>query len=392
MEVGSQQWQPDSWCRYPATHQPLYRDNQRLRDISQIIANYPPLIPFTEIRHLQSQLLEVVAGRSFILQGGGCAELFTDCRADKITAEIALLELMAERIAEHSGQLIVKIGRIAGQYAKARSQNFEVIDGHEVVTFRGDNINSRHPRQRTTDPLRLQQGYLHAAATMNFIRSQQRRPFYISHEGLVLTYEQAMTRKVAGRYYNGGAHLLWIGDRTRDATQAHVEYCRGIANPIAIKLGPSAQVSEVLATLHLLNPTNELAKIMLICRFGVEAVFRCLPKFIETINDQQLNVIWSVDPMHGNTRRLGPSMIKTRLFSDIAQELTDTITIHRRYNSRLQGVHLELTSEPVTECLGGPQQLTEKNLTDNYRTACDPRLNYQQSLEIADQLAAALSY
>ena len=391
MEVGSQQWQLDSWRRYPASHQPLYRDSQQLKDISRIIANYPPLIPFTEIQRLQTQLLEVVAGRSFILQGGGCAELFADCRADKITAELTLLDLMAERIAEHSGQSIIKIGRIAGQYAKARSQTFEVVDGHEVVTFRGDNINSRHPHQRTTDPVRLQQGYLHAAATMNFIRCQQQE-FYISHEGLVLTYEQAMTRKVADSYYNSGAHLLWIGDRTRNARQAHVEYCRGIANPIAIKLGPTAQVSEVLATLHLLNPSNEIAKIMLICRFGVEAVSRCLPKFIEAINDQQLNVIWSVDPMHGNTRRLGPSMLKTRLCSDIAQELTDTIAIHRRYDKRLQGVHLELTSEAVTECLGGSQQLTEKNLTDNYLSACDPRLNYRQSLEIADQLATALNY
>ena len=390
MEVNAQQWQPDSWRRYPVTHQPPYRDNQQLKDISRIIANYPPLIPFTEIQRLQTQLLEVVAGRAFILQGGGCAELFTDCRADKITAELALLKQMAECIATHSGQSVITIGRIAGQYAKARSQSFEIVDGHKVITFRGDNINSRHPQQRTTDPVRLQQGYLHAAATMNFIRAQQQN-FYISHEGLVLTYEQAMTRKVSSGYYNGGAHLLWIGDRTRDAKQGHVEYCRGIANPIAIKLGPTATPPKLLQILNLLNPTNDRAKIVLICRFGVDGVSHCLPKFIKTVNDHQLNVIWSVDPMHGNTRRLGSSMLlKTRLFSDIAQEIADSITIHRQYNSRLQGIHLELTSEPVTECLGGSQQLTEKNLADNYRTACDPRLNYQQSLEIANQLATAL--
>ena len=389
MEVGSQQWQPDSWRGYPATHQPSYRDDQQLKNISRIIANYPPLIPFAEIQRLQAQLFEVVAGRAFILQGGGCAELFDDCRADKITAELTLLKRMAECIVKDSGQSVITIGRIAGQYAKARSQSYEIVDGREIVTFRGDNINSRHPHQRTTDPVRLQQGYLHAAATMNFIRCQQQE-LYISHEGLVLAYVQAMTRRVAQSYYNGGAHLLWIGDRTRDATQAHVEYCRGIANPIAIKLGPTAQISEVLSTLQLLNPTNNIAKIVLICRFGVDAVSSCLPKFIKAINDHRLNVIWSVDPMHGNTRRLGSSMIKTRMFSDIAQELTDNIAIHHRHNSRLQGVHLELTSEPVTECLGGSQQLTEENLTDNYRTACDPRLNYQQSLEIAELLAKNL--
>ena len=391
MEVGTQQWQPDSWRGYPVTHQPRYRDNQQLEDISRLIANYPPLLPFIEIQRLQSQLLEVVAGRAFILQGGGCAELFTDCRADKITAELTLLKQMADCIAEHSGQSVITIGRIAGQYAKARSQSFEVIDGQRVATFRGDNINSRHPQRRTTNPIRLQQGYLHAAATMNFIRSQQDN-FYISHEGLVLSYEQAMTRRVAGGYYNGGAHLLWIGDRTRDLRQGHVEYCRGIANPIAIKLGPTAQPSEMLQLLPLLNPTNKVAKIVLICRFGVNKVSHCLPKFIKTINDHQLNVIWSVDPMHGNTRRLGRSMLKTRLFSEINQEIAETIAIHRHYNGRLQGVHLELTSEPVTECLGGSQQLTEKNLTDNYRTACDPRLNYHQSLEVADYLATALNF
>lgn len=389
MEVDTQQWQPDSWREYPATHQPQYQDDHQLKTIARIIGNYPPLVTFVEIQQLHNQLLEVVAGQTFILQGGDCAELFTDCRADKITAELALLRQMAECIAVHSGQSVITIGRIAGQYAKARSQSVEIVDGHEVITFRGDNINSRHPQQRTTDPVRLQQGYFHAAATMNFIRAQQQN-FYISHEGLVLSYEQAMTRKVTNGYYNGGAHLLWIGDRTRAVTQAHVEYCRGIANPIAIKLGPTAQPSELLQILRLLNPANEMAKIVLICRFGVDAVSRCLPKFIKTVKDQQLNVIWSVDPMHGNTRRLGSSMLKTRLFSDIAQEIADSITIHRRYNSRLQGVHLELTSDPVTECLDGSQKLTEENLADNYRTACDPRLNYQQSLKIADQLAKSL--
>lgn len=387
MEVSSRQWQPDSWRHYPVTHQPFYRDSQHLQDVSQTIANYPSLIPFTEVQRLRAQLLEVVAGQSFILQGGNCAELFADCRADKITAELTLLKQMAECIATHSGQSVITIGRIAGQYAKARSKNSEIVDGHEVVTFRGDNVNGHHPQQRTADPTRLQQGYLHAAATMNFIRSQQ-QDIYTSHEGLVLVYEQAMTRQVVQGYYNGGAHLLWIGDRTRGARQAHVEYCRGIANPIAIKLGPTAQISEVLQTLRLLNPDNEPAKILLICRFGVEAVSQCLPKFIKALNDHQLNVIWSVDPMHGNTRRLGSPPLKTRLFSDIVQEIDDNINIHHQHNSRLQGIHLELTSEPVTECLGGPQNVT--NLTDNYRTACDPRLNYQQSLAIANHLAGLL--
>ena len=386
-------WQSDSWQKLAAKQQPVYEDETQLAAVLHRLRQYPPLVSVAEITQLQTKLEEVGRGQAFILQGGACAERFADCRPQKITAELDLMQKMSACI-QHGGKMqVVQIGRIAGQYAKPRSRIYdEILSGGKIPVFRGDIVNSiaADATSRKADPKRLEQGYFHAATTLNFMRSLG-SDLFTSHEGLVLVYEQAMTRYQDTRYHNLGAHMLWIGDRTRQRDHAHVEYCRGIANPIGIKAGPLAEAEELAELVQVLNTTTSKNKIVLITRFGKDRVAECLPTLIETCKKNKKleeSIVWIVDPMHGNTR-LTTTGMKTRSCTDIVAELQASFAIHKDYHNILGGVHLELSGDRVTECLGG--QLTENDLKHNYASVCDPRLNPDQSLEIAAVIADCLA-
>lgn len=385
-------WQLDSWQGFEAKQQPIYADKIRLAEVLHRIGQYPPLVSGTEIACLQARLGEVGRGQAFILQGGDCAERFTDCHPQKIMAKLDLMRRMSACIQRRGKIKIVGIGRIAGQYAKPRSRVYDkTAAGDKIPVFRGDTVNSPNAdaMSRRPDPERLERGYFHAAMTLNFMRSLG-SDLFTSHEGLVLVYEQAMTRCHAARYYNLGAHMLWIGDRTRQRDHAHVEYCRGIANPIGIKIGPMAEAEELAEIVRILNPTAVENKIVLITRFGRDRVADCLPALIEICRKNknlEESVVWIVDPMHGNTR-VTAAGLKTRSCVDIIAELRTSFAIHKDYCNTLGGVHLELTGDRVTECVGG--QVTEDSLEHDYDTVCDPRLNPEQSLEIAAVIADCL--
>ena len=433
-------WSPDSWRSFPIVQQPQYANQAAVDGVLKTMRDYPPLVFVGEVDKLKTQLAEAAKGKRFLLQGGDCAERFQDCTPESITSKIKILLQMSVVLSYGGRKPIVRVGRIAGQYAKPRSSNTEIVDGKEIPVFRGDNINSfeADPLGRIPDPERLLRSYHTASMTLNYVRaminggfadlhhpeawdlsfvkkSQQHEKykkivaniqdavefmgtfgglqkerlsqvdFFTSHEGLLLGFEEAMTRHVTttGRYYNLGAHMLWIGDRTRQLDHAHIEYFRGISNPIGIKWGPTADPEEMVEVIDALNPLNEEGRIVIITRFGDGKVEEHLPKAIEAVRKAKLKVLWSSDPMHGNVIKTNDG-IKTRNFDSILNELRSCFEVHRSLDSHLGGVHFELTGENVTECTGGAEGITPKDLMGaGYETFCDPRLNYSQSLEMA---------
>ena len=437
-------WTPRSWRTKPIQQQPRYRDEQALETVLAKVRSYPPLIFVGEVTKLKKQIAAAAAGERFLLQGGDCAERFVDCTPEAITSKIKILLQMSVVLSYGARQPVTRVGRIAGQYAKPRSSELETVDGTEMPAFRGDNINSfdADPTARQPDPGRLLQSYHTASMTLNYIRamiaggfadlhhpenwdlrfmshSRQRAryesvvenvrdaiafmnsfgglvedkvgsiDFFTSHEGLLLGFEEAMTRTVEGRHYNLGAHILWIGDRTRQLGGAHIEYFRGIENPVGIKWGPAADVEEMIEIVHTLNPSNEAGRITLITRFGHDQVKSCLPKAVKAVKKAGLNVLWSSDPMHGNVIKTKDGT-KTRDFDAILSELTQCFATHKDLGSHLGGVHFELTGEDVTECTGGSEGIQESDLSRSYETFCDPRLNYSQSLEMAFVISSIL--
>lgn len=444
--TGREPWTPTSWRAKPIKQQPTYGNQAEYLDVLGVIRSYPPLVFVGEVENLKRQLADAAEGKRFLLQGGDCAERFQDCTPDAITSKLNILLQMSVVLCYGARQPVVRVGRIAGQYAKPRSTDMETIDGKTLPVFRGDNINSFENDQsgRQPDPRRLLQGYHVASLTLNYVRalitggfadlhhpenwnlafvrkSAQREryqqvvanirdavafmesvggvreeslgsiDFFTSHEALLLGFEEAMTRHVVhkDRYYNLGAHMLWIGDRTRELTGAHVEYCRGIGNPLGVKWGPTADPKELVELLQALNPTNERGRLTIITRFGHDKVKTALPLAIEAVRKAGLNVLWSSDPMHGNVIKTKDN-IKTRNFDSILSELRHCFAIHQEMGSRLGGVHFELTGDDVTECTGGAEGLSEADLARNYETFCDPRLNYSQSLEMAFVISSIL--
>lgn len=442
-----QDWQPDSWQRRPARQQPEYPDPAALESVLRQLRQLPPLVSSYEIENLKSQLAAAARGERFLLQGGDCSETFADCESSIIAAKLKILLQMSLLIVHDARIPVIRVGRFAGQYAKPRSADTEIRNGRALPVYRGDLVNRPNfdPRDRTPDPELLLRGYERAGLTINFIRALidggfadlhhpenwtlsfaratpvaeayqervravadaigfietltggvpipqlQRVDFFTSHEGLHLSYEQALTRQVPRRpgWYNLGTHFPWIGNRTRDPDGAHVEYFRGIRNPVAVKIGAPITPDELLALCERLDPHQEPGRLALITRFGADEVVSGLPPLIETLQKRGRRVLWVCDPMHGNTE-ITPAGVKTRRFERILRELELTAQILQDAGLPLGGVHFELSGEDVTECIGGACGLTEADLTRAYRSPVDPRLNYEQSLEMALHLARLL--
>ncbi len=436
-------WTPSSWRHKPVTQQPHYPDPEALEAAERALADLPPLVTSWEVERLKAQLAEAAMRKRFLLQGGACAESFSDCRADVLTNTLKILLQMSLVLTYGLRRRIIRVGRFAGQYAKPRSADSETRDGVTLPSYRGDLVNdiAFTPEGRTPDPQRLLRGYERSALTLNFIRSlveggfaDLRHPeywdldfvnhssrageyqkivesigdslrfmetlagedlgeisrvdFFTSHEGLHLAYEQAQTRQVPHRsgWYNLNTHFPWIGMRTADPGGAHVEYFRGIRNPIAIKIGPAMTREWLLDLLDVLDPEREPGRITLIHRMGAGRIAAVLPPLIEAVRSAGRTVVWSCDPMHGNTEKL-PNGVKTRRFETILSELEQAFDIHHELDSFLGGVHLELTGENVTECTGGARGLNEADLGRAYKSQVDPRLNYEQALETAMLIA-----
>ena len=442
-------WTPDSWRAKPAKHIPEdYPDPAALAAVEDELKNYPPLVFAGEARTLKTRLGAVSRGEAFLLQGGDCAESFKEFHPNNIRDTFRVLLQMAVALTYGAAMPVVKVGRIAGQFGKPRSSPVETISDVTLPSYRGDNINGMDftPESRAPDPQRLLKAYGQAAATLNLLRAfskggyadlrnvhrwtleffegaaQTERyeeladkitdamnfmdacgitqggskaltevEFYTSHEALLLGYEQSMTRQdsTSGDWYDTSAHMVWIGDRTRQPDGAHVEFCRGIKNPIGVKCGPSLDPDELIELLDILNPENEAGRIVLISRFGAGKVGDGLPRLVKRVNDEGRAVVWSSDPMHGNTYKAS-SGYKTRLVDDVLSEVTQFFEICRAEGAYPGGVHFEMTGQDVTECVGGGQAITEEDLSDRYHTHCDPRLNATQALELAFTLAEKL--
>jgi 3-deoxy-7-phosphoheptulonate synthase len=428
-----------------------YPDAAAVESAVAKLRSLPPLVTSWEIERLKAMLAEAEEGKRFVLQGGDCAETLSDCRPASITNKLKILLQMSLVLVHGLKKPVVRIGRFAGQYAKPRSSPTETRDGVTLPSYFGDLVNSAEftAEARRPDPRMMLRGYQHAAMTLNFIRSLveggfadlhhpeywdlsffghaslspalraeyermtrnladglrfmealgeqrveelSRVEFFTSHEGLNLLYESAQTRRVPRRegFYNLTAHLPWIGDRTRDAGGAHVEFFRGIENPVAVKLGESASGEQAAALARVINPANEPGKLVFVTRLGATHVAAKLPALVRGVARSGARVLWVCDPMHGNTTTTA-SGLKTRSFDAILAELEGTIDVHEHEGSRLGGVHFELTGDDVTECIGGAAGVTEANLSTNYASACDPRLNYQQSLELAFLLSRRLT-
>merc|ERR1711933_713409 len=416
-------WQPSSWRGKPALQMAEWEDKALADSVLGKLGSLPPLVQPREADRLKELLAAAGRGERFLVQGGDCAERFIDCAADRLEAQVKLI-LQMGMVTEHiTGKPAVCICRIAGQYGKPRSKPTEVVEGvGEVMSFKGENINGFDLKDRKWNPERLLQGYFHSAATLNFLRAytvsadpmelcniklsalqsspkietkyslQAARPeFFTAHEAMQLDLEEALTRPVGDRYYNLSAHLLWIGDRTRQLDNAHVEYFRGISNPIGCKIGPSMKAEELQELVKVLNPNKEEGRLTLITRYGAGKVEDMLPMHIEAVKATGVPVVWQCDAVHGNGIVAKSNNMKTRHMDDIVAEIVQCITVHRRCGSILGGIHVEATGqETVTECLGGSVGLTEDMLRLNYETSCDPRLNYAQSIEMACKVAEAI--
>ena len=441
-------WTPDSWRSKPIVQVPDYPDPAVLADVESRLATFPPLVFAGEARDLKKALAQVAAGRGFLLQGGDCAGSFLEHRADNIRDFFRVFLQMAVVLTYAGGQPVVKVGRIAGQFAKPRSSPSEKKGDLELPSYRGDIINGAEftPAARIPDPNRQLEAYRQSAATLNLIRAfamggyadldrvhqwmlgfvkdspQSSRyqaladrisetlrfmracgvtsettpqlrttSFYTSHEALLLGYEQALTRNdsTTGEWYATSGHMIWIGDRTRQPDHAHVEYCRGIRNPIGLKCGPSLEPDGLLRLIETLNPKDEPGRLTLICRFGADKVEKHLPALIRAVKKSGRTVVWSCDPMHGNTITAA-SGFKTRPFDRILREVQAFFEVHRGEGTHGGGIHIEMTGQNVTECTGGAAAISDSDLSDRYHTHCDPRLNADQSLELAFLVAERL--
>ncbi len=437
-------WNKSSWHNHTALQQPNWPDKDKLQEVLQTISCLPPLVFAGEIRDLKAQLAKASRGEAFLLQGGDCSEEFARCTAPNIRETLKVLLQMAVILTYAGGKPVVKVGRIAGQYAKPRSSDTEMVNGVEVASYRGDMANAIEPtvEARTPDPQRLLQGYNMSAATLNLLRAftrggfgslhrvhawnqefvkqspmgrsyerlakqisqtlkfmeiigistdtpqMKQAQFFTSHEALFLGYEEALTREdsTGGGWYDCSGHMLWIGDRTRQIDGAHIEFLRGVLNPLGMKVGPKHDIDDILAILNRLNPENEPGRMTLITRFGAKGIEKYMPPLIRAIKKEGMSVVWSCDPMHANIRKAETGH-KTRSFDDILSELRCFFELHWAEGTVPGGVHFELTGDNVTECTGGARQLADAQLGDNYLTTCDPRLNAEQSLEMAFQIA-----
>jgi len=436
-------WTPESWRRRPATQQPTYADPEALERAVAELAALPPLVTSWEIESLKKQLADAAAGRAFLLQGGDCAETLADCTSAAIAAKLKILLQMSLVLVWGLRTRVIRVGRFGGQYAKPRSADFEEQGGARLPSYRGDLINRAgfSRAEREPDPQLLLRGYERSALTINFIRAlidggfadlhhpeywdlgfvehspraaeyrrlvegigeslrfvetlagrpvagMNRIDFYTSHEGLHLLYEQAQTRRVPHRrgWYNLATHFPWIGMRTADPAGAHVEYFRGLANPIGVKVGPATTPDQLARLLDVLHPEDEPGRLALIHRFGAGGIEAGLPPLVETVQRSGKTVLWVCDPMHGNTVTTAAG-IKTRRFDHILDELERAFDLHESLGTRLGGVHFELTGEDVTECVGGARGLSDGELARAYRSTVDPRLNYEQALEMALAIA-----
>ena len=444
----AQTWSPQSWRSKPIRQAPVYPDPAALEAVEAKLKTHPPLVFAGEARNLMAGLAQVAEGKAFLLQGGDCAESFAEFHPDNIRDMFRVLLQMAIVLTYAAGVPVVKVGRIAGQFAKPRSDDFETRDGVTLPSYRGDNINGGEftVEARTPDPKRLLEATAQSAATLNLLRAfasggyadlhnvhrwmlgfiagspageqykglaarisetlefmaacgitpdsvpqLRTTEFYTSHEALLLNFEQAMTRvnSTSGDWYDTSAHMLWIGDRTRNLDGAHVEFMRGIKNPIGLKCGPSLPEDELLKLIDVLNPENKPGRLTLIARFGSDKVADKLPPLIRAVQREGKKVVWSCDPMHGNTIKL-QSGYKTRPVDRILEEVRTFFAVHRAEGTHAGGVHFEMTGQDVTECLGGAQAIKEIDLYDRYQTACDPRLNASQALELAFLIAEGI--
>jgi len=425
------------WTSKNILQQPDWQDKILLNNILEQIKEYPNLVFIQEINNLKEDLLLAATGKKFIIQGGDCAETFSDFSESAIKNKIKIILQMSAIIQYSSTLDVITIGRIAGQFAKPRSNHSEIREGVNLPSYRGDAINDLNfnYKDRKANPKRLLRAYHQSAATMNLIRrlmmegftdfnnikswklsfleqsasvkkynsivnkikealkfarlanlgkSEMQKKFFISHEALLLNYEESFLNFSVNenKYYNCSSHMLWIGDRTRNLKDAHVEFASHLINPIGIKIGPSIDLEEIIPLCKKINPKNKLNKIILIIRLGLKEIDKILPKLIHKIKANNLNVVWMCDPMHGNTITLDNG-IKTRDFNTIKEELESFFMIHNSEGTIPAGVHVELTGEDVTECLGGMNKIKNSDLESYYNTACDPRLNYEQSLELA---------
>ncbi len=441
-------WSPTSWREKPILQQPTYPNKEELNRVLSELKNYPPLVFAGEARSLKSQLGNVAEGRAFLLQGGDCAESFSEFHADNIRDTFKALMQMAVVMTYAGGLPVVKVGRLGGQFAKPRSSDTETLDGVTLDSYRGDIINGVEFTKdaRVPDPERMIKAYNQAAATQNLLRAfasggladlhqvhkwtldfahqsevskkyeklaedienslrfmeacgitsrtyrtLRETDFYTSHEALLLPYEEAFTRKdsITGDWYDTSAHMLWIGDRTRQLDGAHVEFLRGVKNPIGVKAGPTMDPDDLVRLVQTLNPENEAGRLNIIVRMGANKVGEGLPKLIRAIEREGMKVVWSCDPMHGNTIK-SSNNYKTRPVDAILTEMKQFFQVHRAEGTFAGGVHLEMTGKNVTECIGGSFTVTEEDLSSRYHTHCDPRLNADQSLELAFLIADTL--
>lgn len=448
-------WSPKSWRQYKASQLPKYKDEKKLAEVEARLAGYPPLVFAGEARRLKSLLADVSEGKAFLLQGGDCAESFSEFNANTIRDGFRILLQMAVILTYGAKKPIVKIGRVAGQFAKPRSNDLEVRGEESLPSYRGDIINGFNfdPESREPDPGRMERAYVQAAATLNLLRafskggfadlrqvhawnldfakrstaqgalyegiakrldetlafmeacgiSTANTPqireveFYTSHEALLLPYEQALTRRDSttarpedgyeGDWYDCSGHMLWIGDRTRQLDGAHVEFLRGVKNPIGLKCGPTSKTDELLKLIDILNPDNQAGRLTLISRMGADKIEEHLPRLVQAVRREGKKVVWCCDPMHGNTVTASNGY-KTRAFGNILSEVHKFFAVHKSQGTIAGGVHFELTGKDVVECTGGDQAINESQLAEGlYETLCDPRLNASQALELAFQLS-----
>jgi len=444
----SKNWTPDSWRSKPILQVPDYPDHDKLSEVEETLSAFPPLVFAGEARRLKRDLAKVANGEAFLLQGGDCAESFREFHPDNIRDTFRVLLQMAVVLTFGAALPVVKVGRLAGQFAKPRSAPTETIDGVELPSYRGDIINSIdfEEAKRQPDPERMIRAYNQSASTLNLLRAfaqggfanlhrvhqwnmgfvadsplgeryqdladrldealefmaacgltSESAPqlaetdFFTSHEALLLPYEQAMTRvdSLTGDWYDTSAHLLWAGDRTRQLENAHLEFLSGIANPIASKVGPTTEPDGLIKLIDILNPDNEPGRLTLISRMGAGNVEDHLPQLVRRVKEEGRIVVWSCDPMHGNTVKSGNGY-KTRPFDHVLQEVSEFFAVHRNEGTYAGGVHFEMTGQDVTECVGGANLITEADLSSRYHTHCDPRLNGKQALELAFAVADGL--
>lgn len=435
------QWSRDSWRKKPIKQHPIYKDSKHLQEVESTLAGYPPLVFAGEARKLKEQLAKVCRGEAFLLQGGDCAESFSQFNAINIRDLFKVIVQMSAILTFGASCPVVKIGRMAGQFAKPRSSDFEEVNGVSLPSYRGDLINGVEfsEEAREPDPNRILQGYNQSAATLNLLRAfaqggfadlnqvhkwnlsfvknntfgkkyeeiadritqalhfmkacgidSQSLPtlreteFYTSHEALLLHYEEPLCRQdsLTGQWYNCSAHMLWIGERTRGLDEAHIEFLRGVDNPLGVKVGPNVTKEDILGLCDILNPKNEEGRLNLIVRMGADKIKQNFPKILQSLQGEGRNIVWSCDPMHGNTIKAS-SGYKTRNFDSVLDEVKSFFEIHKANGSIAGGVHLEMTGMDVTECTGGSQAITEEGLKCNYNTQCDPRLNATQAIEMA---------